>query len=141
MALFIHLLTSAALVVHAIVGCCGHEGHSTAVGHTHGCLDGCHPAHSHHGHTHGEPQDQNGAAGKIPESPHVCEHARCAWHVQESVEIDWLGPHLECTAWSLETWVPVRSVGLAANSVSHWRSIEAGALPVRTHLAKCVLVI
>jgi hypothetical protein len=141
MALLIHLLTSAALMVHAIVGCCGHGGHSKAAGHTHGCMDGCHTVHSHHGHSHGDAPDQSGAADEAPESPHVCEHARCAWHVQESTEIDWLRPSLDWIAFGLEAHVPSRFEARDASELSIRRSIEASALPVRSHLAKCVLVI
>lgn len=148
---FVHLLTAAAIFVHATVGCCVHEAHG---------MDGeccepidCSGAENHDHSIEAElpaarscssALELSSTFGQQPQqpSPHECHHADCQWptpEVQDSVDLmllDFAGG----VPWSLGiSLVPLLANGsdspfLLPHSSPH-------TVPVRTHLTKCVLII
>lgn len=148
---YVHLITAAAILVHATLGCCAHEGHSlidAVCGHHHnevGTQD-CHdeneqvPLQLEADHSCGEhaqhPTDPTHPA------PQTCTHAQCMWPAPEMrdgsdlIQMDFLfalTPVLDAFFVSL---FPVGESTLTF-SVAH----SPHALPVRAHLANCVFLI
>ena len=84
------LVTLAAVLTHAVLGCCAHQAHAgdacgpgdvpAAAAHDHAAHD--HPGHDHAGHSHGDPgdggRDDAPRGGDGPCDGHDCGEAGCS---------------------------------------------------------------
>ena len=78
--MLLHLLTAAAIFVHATLGCCAHEAHEVSETISEPSTCSCHCEHHH------SPQDDlSEESGESPEPvPHECNHTNCEWPAPET---------------------------------------------------------
>lgn len=144
---FIRILTAAAIFVHSIVGCCAHEGHSTdsqVCGHA---LTSASCDHEHHlpiTHQADTPQDDCPLGhNSNDETPQDCHHGTCEWPAPEARQSDELlvaGFDLGLCCY-FDTSVD-RLISVGCDSCSCPAFIASlHPLPVRAHLAYCVILI
>jgi len=133
---FVHLLTVAAIFVHATMGCCAHEAHSTEAtsGQPSDCC-GC--EHSRSG--------QDGHSSQQP-VPHECSHTDCNWpapEVRNCVDLILLDALLNSA--ENTQWISALSfdfvLGKGGYSSALLPDVSLHTVPLRAHLAKCVLLI
>jgi len=155
MASFLHLLTAAAIFVHATLGCCAHESHEvgSAVGNPSDCRS-CELHSSPQASPQASPQDDHDHADLSQElqrlsqesqqpASHQCSHADCKW-LQTNVDLltlDFAG-FLPSTVTALLAFsLNNGSLGDGFNFSHLLPDASMSMLPVRLHLAHCVLLI
>jgi len=159
----VHLFTSAAILLHATVGCCAHEEHRIASDvcghHNHkidsnhevggdDCHDACH-AKSEHSPLLLETEcaglleaECTGDNPSHPHTPPTCTHVRCQWpapEIRDSGELLLLSFSVALTHYLDSPFVSLFSLGKSTWTLSLVYSPHA--LPVRSHLANCVFLI
>ncbi len=132
MTLLVHLLTAATIFVHATVGCCAHKAHE--VSRTSGECCCKHADHEH---------DGDGLSQELPQpAPQECNHTDCKWPAPKMRNHDDLLllsstgilPLASSSSHLYVLYNGLEYLGLLPDA--SWRT-----LPVRAHLAKCVLLI
>ncbi len=161
----VHLLTAAAIFVHATLGCCAHEAHGARV--AGGKPSDCCSAEranlecaslEHAGHANESHPLEAGLSTRVPcpvalqsgitfgypsqqPVPHSCSHGNCKWsspEAQNCVDVILLDSTGEIS-WSPTFALEFLMVHGSAPAVLTFLSPHA--VPVRAHLAKCVLLV
>ena len=140
----VHLLTISAVMVHAMLGCCVHQSHANcctqtdrhlAAGHQTACPNQCC--------SHESAEDKStvhDSDSQLP-APHACCHDQCYWPAPEaSLDVDLLLQHFATDLGALPSTTAPTSLGFAI-AQSQWPDLSPHLLPVRTHLAKRVLIL
>jgi len=161
---FVHLLTAAAILVHATMGCCAHESHDTE---SHDTSETCceqssscdseHDDHEHANHStisHSKnslpPKEASSVQGlsctagyqsQQPE-PHECSHAGCSLSAPEVRSCaDLMLLNFAGTIQWTATAPPVFFLNIGIDSPHLLPDFSLHTVPLRTHLAKSVLLI
>ncbi len=146
---FVHLLTVAAIFVHATFGCCAHETHEVEVTASESSECGCCHHHSSHQEEHEQDDhsqddlahDDLSQKGQQP-VPHECSHADCKWPAPEART---LTDFELLSSMGILPWNSTNSLaslfGNASDSSLLLPDLASPTLPVRSHLALCVLLI
>jgi len=162
----VHLLTAATIFVHATMGCCAHEAHDAIQGTSGEPSTSCCCEHDTHGQgthgqgTHGQGAHEQGAhehdggglSQELPQpAPHECSHTDCTWPAPEVrnsgdfFSLDFAGivpwPLSGSRVSSSELFVLGNGLGNGFNFPGLLPNAFLRILPVRSHLAKCVLLI
>jgi len=138
---FVHLLTVAAIFVHATMGCCAHEAHSMeAASCQPSACCGCEHSGSDQ---EGLQQDDHSSQQPVP---HECSHTDCNWpapEVRNCVDLVLLDALLNPT--ENTQWISALSfdfvLGKGGYSSALLPDVSLHTVPLRAHLAKCVLLI
>jgi len=139
---FVHLLTAAAIFVHATMGCCAHTAHGTNVS-NYQSSDCCGCEHQGCGQEKGLVQGDHPSEQPVP---HECSHTNCKWpapEVRNCMDLVSLDVLLNSTG-SLSWFANVSFALVSGNGVDSLMLLPASSLhtvPLRAHLAKCVLLI
>ncbi|MCA9230693.1 MAG: hypothetical protein KDA57_08575 [Planctomycetales bacterium] len=148
---FTRLFTAAAVLVHAIAGCCAHDGESCCeawVGQAtclqRAGLEQCSKGHGRMAEHHVEDHAAGAGTESEHENPshHGCHYAKCSWTVPELRTSESL-LDLNITArvdWSLPCYSDGQLIEGRDGSIGIAK-LSLPALPLRAHLAKCVLLI
>ena len=156
---FLHLLTTVAILMHTTVGCCASEAHGVAGQccgqmESHGIES---DSHGHHCHT-GKADHSSKVAFQMAcpstrksssdshkseqPTPHECCHDDCQWPAPEArscIDLMLLG-FAGNSPWIL-TSPQVLVLGDGRDSLLPLFDVLTHTVPLRTHLAKCVLLI
>lgn len=144
----ITIITCLHVLAHSVFGCCGeHGGHA-------GTLPKCcqrvqqqiEPAHAEHVHHHGStkcPDDASEPCDSVPsDSDHDCPHAFCQWLDSKPLCANELIDFpLNLTAQNAPAVLSAVALGNATTSSPCDFLARPAALPLRLHLAVCVLLI
>ena len=133
--MLLHLLTAAAIFVHATLGCCAHEAHAVSKTNNEPSTCGCHCEHHH------SPQDDLSKESPEP-VPHECSHTDCKWPAPETrTDTDLLTRDFAGFVPSTATISLASVLGneLDFSALSPHNALHP--LPVRAHLAHCVFLI
>ena len=142
--MLLHLLTAAAIFVHATLGCCAHETHDVRVEKNEPSDCGCCCHHHHPEQSHSEQSDP---AEESPEPvPHECNHADCSWPAPEArTDIDLLTLDLTGIVPSTSTLSLASILGSLHGNEFNFSGLSPNhslhTLSVRAHLAHCILLI
>ena len=151
---FLQLVTAAAILLHATLGCCAHEVHHVSgyivsdhvvashnCRHHHDALDVA--DHESHDHKFSQPAKEHAnPQGSQPSTPLSCTHTRCEWPAPElrtdgeTLSLEFSGD-VASYANSFAASLFERSKTVLTNSAN----LSLSALPVRSHLAHSVLQI
>lgn len=149
---FVRLLTIVAVLVHSTLGCCAHQAHSKSDT----CCepsDCCGSEHcgseqeglehaSHSDKSHSQEQLLKGGCQSQQTVPHECSHASCKFSVPESRSSADL---MSLDAANSIQWTSTASfvfvLGNGIDSLILLPDISLHTMPVRSHLAKSVLLI
>ncbi len=153
----VHFLTIAAVLVHSTLGCCAHQAHSAsgACCEPSDCCDsepcdsgGCDSGQgglehaNHSAKSLSQKQLLNGGYQTQPTVPRECDHASCEFSVPEARSCANLRllAAANSVQWTSRTSL-VSVLGNGFDSPILLNDIPLHAMPVRTHLAKSVLLI
>jgi hypothetical protein len=127
------LATAAAVVLHALLGCCAHHAHAVEASEDQPTSRIC--SHAHHDHEHGPVSEQPGPTDSDPETP--CGDAECAFLLAGKLVVD----GADCYA-----TLPVGFIGPASANTSTLAAtiaVDSGGpvpTPVRLHLLHQILL-
>ncbi|NOY41479.1 MAG: hypothetical protein GXP26_06545 [Planctomycetes bacterium] len=141
---FIHMLTVVAVLVHSTLGCCAHQAHDTSdtCCEPSDCCGSEHCGSEQDSLKHADHSDKSQSKESRPTVPHECSHASCKFSVPESRSCADL---MSLDAANSIQWTSTVSfvfvLGNGIDSPNLLPDISRHTMPVRTHLAKSVLLI